>query len=704
MMRNALRCAVSLVLFVGVVQANGQSDRDSNRFHGEILWDTYGVPHIYGKTEADVFYGFGYAQMQSHGNMLLHLYGESRGRASEYWGPEYLPSDKWVVTNGIYERGAEWYKEQTPQFRADMDAFAQGINEYAAKHPNAIDPAVKVVLPIAGIDVIAHAERLTNFSYVASQQRIFGGTGESGGSNAWAIAPSKSASSHTMVLANPHLPWVPGPLTYYEAQLEGPDIHMYGATQVGLPVLRFSFNDEHSFTNTVNQVLGDTVYKLTLAPGGYMFDGKVLPFETEDRIIRVKQPDGSLKDEKITIQKTLQGPVFVKPNGETVALRVAGLDQPGMLQEYWDMGKAHNFEEFQAALKHLQVPTFNIVYGDREGHILYIYNGIVPEHANGDFKYWRGEVPGDTSSTLWTKTHPYEDLPKVIDPPSGFVQNTNDPPWIVTWPSTLKASDFPAYMAPLTGVTMRSQRSVQLLMSKPKLTYDDFVTFKFNNRALLADRVLPELLAACGSSDDPNVKDAITVLKAWDHDFNPDSKGALLFDRWSTKLMGTNYARESNFARPFTLDDPLNTPSGLKDPAAAVKMLADAAVEVKKQFGSLDPPYGDSTRYRVGDVQNVSDVSVPGESGSGNIGIFPSMIFSPFKDGTRNAVSGETWISVVEFSTPLKAEGLMSYGESTQPGTKHRTDQVKLLSDRKLRTLWTTRPIIEKHLEEKTTF
>jgi acyl-homoserine-lactone acylase len=681
------------------MEAVAQSSHAPAHPHGEILWDTYGVPHIYGKTEAAVFYGFGYAQAQSHGNLLIHLYGVARGRASEYWGPEFLSSDKWVVVNGIYERGAEWYKQQTSQFRSDMDAFAEGINDYVAKHPDAIDPAVKVVLPISGIDIIAHAERLTNFSYVASPQRILGGRDVGGGSNAWAIAPSKSASGHTLLLANPHLPWAPGQLTYYEAQLGGPDIHMYGATQVGLPVLRFCFNNDLGFTNTVNQVIGDTAYKLTLAPGGYLYDGKVLPFTTEDRVIHVKQSDGSFKDEKITIRKTVQGPVFVKPNGDTVALRVAGLDRPGMLQEYWDMGKAHNFDQFQAALKRLQVPTFNIVYGDRQGHILYIYNGIVPVHTKGDFKYWRGNVPGDTSATLWTTTHPYEDLPKVIDPPSGFVQNTNDPPWIVTWPSQLKPSDFPPYMAPLTGVTMRSQRSVQLLMSKPKLTYDDFVSFKFSNRALLADRVLPELLTAAAASDDQNVKDAVAVLSAWDHEFNPESKGALLFERWASKLMGANFMNESNFANPFSLSDPLNTPSGLKNPAAAVKMLGDAAVDVKKQFSSLERPYGEVTKYTAGDV------TAPGESGSGSIGIFPSMIFGPFgKNGTRDAISGETWISMVEFTTPLKAEGLMSYGNSTQPGTKHRSDQVEMLSERKLRTLWMIRPEIEKHLEEKISF
>ena len=365
------------------------------------------------------------------------------------------------------------------------------------------------------------------------------------------------------------------------------------------------------------------------------------------------------------------------------------------------MGKAHTFDQFQAALKRVQVPTFNtIVYGDRQRqYILYIYNGMVPVHPDGDFRYWRADVPGNTSSTLWTKIHPYEDLPKVIDPSTGFVQNTNDPPWIVTWPSPLKPADFPAYMAPLTGVTMRSQQSVKLLTSKPKLTYDDFVEFKFTNHALLADRMLPDLLAAAASSDDPNVKDAVAVLKEWDHVFNPESKGALLFEMWASKFMGRNFMNEANFAKPFSLKDPVETPTGLKDPVAAVKMLGDAAVDTRKQFGSLERPYGEVTKYRAGDV------SVPAGSGSGSIGIFPSMVFGPFgQNGARDAISGETWISMVEFTTPLRAEGLMSYGNSTQPGTKHRSDQVALLGERKLRTLWMTRPEIEKHLEEKTPY
>jgi acyl-homoserine-lactone acylase len=117
-----------------------------------------------------------------------------------------------------------------------------------------------------------------------------------------------------------------------------------------------------------------------------------------------------------------------------VALRVVGLEQPDMMAEIWDMARATNLNEFEAALKRLQLPMFNIIYSDDKGHILYLFNAQVPIHSQGNWNYWRGIVPGDTSTTLWTKTHPYRDLPRVLDPPSGWLQNTNDPPWTTTFP------------------------------------------------------------------------------------------------------------------------------------------------------------------------------------------------------------------------------------------------------------------------------
>jgi acyl-homoserine-lactone acylase len=667
--------------------------------HGVVLWDTFGVPHIFADNETGVFYGFGWAQAQSHGDVILHLYGEARGRGAEYWGESWADSDRWVATNSIYERAGEWYKQQTPQFRADLDAFAAGINAYGAAHLDRLSADAKMVLPLNGVDIIAHAERLMNFIYIASPQKVLGTPPPgAGGSNAWAVGPSKSASGHAMLLANPHLPWAPGYYTYYEAQLEAPGIHMYGATQVGLPVLRFCFNDELGFTNTVNVVAGSTVYALSPAEGGYRFDGKVRPFEVSERTIRIKQKDGSLKDEKLTIRSTVHGPVFTRRDGSPVALRVAGLDRPGMLQQYWDMALARNFAEFEGVLKRVQVPMFNIVYADRQGHILYQFNGIVPRHPEGDLAYWSAPVPGDTSATLWNDIHPYEDLPRVLDPPSGFVQNANDTPWGATYPIVLDPRTFGPYMSSVAPMSLRAQQSVHLLMSKPKLDYADFMRLKLSTRSLLADRILPELLDAAAKSDVPEVQNAVKILKSWDHNYETDSRGALLFETWASKLMGPTFVNNSGFRTPWSLADPIETPRGLKDPAGAVGMLQQAYLETQQKYGAADKALGDISRFHLGDV------NLPGNGGFGNTGIFRTITWSPLKDGERTPIHGETWVSMIEFSTPLKAMGLISYGNSTQPESKHRSDQLEYLSRKQLRTLWRTRPEVERHLEEKYSF
>ena len=665
---------------------------------GEILWDSFGVPHIYAKTEEGGFYGFGYAQAQSHGNLLLRMYGESRARAAEYWGEKYESQDKWLVANDVPARSVQWFRQQTPQMQKNLEAFAAGINAYAAAHPDRIAAEVKVVLPLKGVDIIAHAQRLMNFGYIASDRKVLAdpSINEAGGSNAWAVAPSRSASGKAMLLANPHLPWAPSQLTYYEAQITAPGLAIYGATQVGLPVLRFGFNNDLGFTNTVNTMQGFTSYQLTLEGNCYRFDGKVLPFKSETKSYKVKQADGTLKTVSFEQKSTVHGPVFTLPDGKTViALKVAGLDRSGVLEQYLDMGKARDWVTFEKALRRMQVVMFNIIYADRAGHILYLDNGLLPKHTSGDLKYWSAPVPGDTSATLWKDVHSYDDMPKLFDPATGFVQNANDPPWLATWPRALDPRAFPAYVAPVGPMSQRAQMSVKLMTKTPKISFDDFVSRKLTTTSLMAERMLPDLLAAAAGSNDADVQAATALLKDWDHRFEPDSRAALLFETWAGIFAPRNFTDQSNYAVKWTLDDPLETPRGLKDPAAAVAMLKQAVAKTKQLYGAIDRPYGDVSRFHIGDV------SVPANGGFGNTGVFRTITWGPMKNGERTPVHGETWVSMVEFGTPLKAVGLMSYGNSSQPGSKHNSDQLQLLADKKFRSLWIDRADIERHLEEK---
>ena len=666
----------------------------------EILWDTYGVPHIYGNDAESVFYGYGWAQLHSHANTVLRLYGEARGKGAEYWGPEYEDTAKWLVMNGTPTRAQVWYDAYSPAFRAKLDAFAEGMNAYAAEFPDEIDPELKVVLPVNGVDVVAHAHRLMNFVYVASPNRTIGEGDppalEKQGSNTWAVGPSKTASGNTMLLQNPHLPWSVPFFIYYEAHLVGPDFEVYGATQIGLPVIRFAFNQQMGISNTVNGMVGATTYELTLKDNGYLFDGEVLPFETEETSYKVLQPDSSELEVPVTIRSTVHGPVFERADGKLVALRVAGLDRGGMLEQYFDMVTSDSHDDFVSAISRLQVPTFNISYADRDGHIQYTFNGIAPKRSSGDIAFWKGLVPGDTSEYLWTDIHPYEDLPVVVDPETGFVQNSNDPPWEATLPVTYKPEDFPPYFAPRTPLSMRAQESITMMKDADKITFDDFVDLKLSKHALMADRVLPDLLAAASEDSDTDMQEAVRILTEWDRSFSKENRGGVLFEAWGKLFAGPRMTGQGGFAVPWSADDPINTPSGLKDPAAAVEMLRTAIASTKESYGMLDPVYGDVSRFIL------DGLDVPGSGGYGNLGAFHVITWSAPKDGIRTPMHGETWVAMVEFSTPIKAYGLMSYGNSRQPGTTHYNDQLEMLSNNEYRELWLRREQVEANLSDRT--
>ena len=676
----------------------------------EILWDTYGVPHIYGKDVQSLFHAFGWAQMHSHGNVILRLYGQARGRAAEYWGEKYVESDQWVRTMGVPVRAQQWYDAQNPTFRNYIDAFAAGINAYTQNHGELIDDEVKGVLPVTGVDVLAHVHRLLNFTFIVKPQTLASlreewenpkdtSTGFNKqnitpqkplGSNGWAIAPSRSASGNAMLLANPHNPWS-DLFLWYEAQLNAPGIDTYGATLVGIPVLTIGFNDNLGWTHTVNKYNGRDVYELTLADGGYRFDGKIRAFETETQTLNVRQPDGTLEEKPLTVQRSVHGPVIAQKDGKALALRVVGLDQPGALEQWWTMGLAKNLTEFEAAIKPVQIPMFTVIYADREGHIMHLFNGQVPVRSQGDYAYWSGIIPGDTSTTLSTQFHPYGDLPRVLDPQSGWLQNANDPPWTTTFPVPLKPDDYPSYIAPRGPMEFRAQHSAKMLKSDERISFEKMVEYKHSTHVELAERLLDDLITAARQHGGEVGKNAADVLETWDRKTESDSRGAVLFAFWNEEVDFSNL-----FAVPWNEQEPLTTPNGLADPVSAVTALEAAAQRVMATYGRLDVPWGEVFRLRSGNL----DLPANG----GEVGIFRNLWFSPLEDGRFEAIGGESYVAAIEFSNPVRAMALVSYGNATQPNSPHVGDQLELFAKKQLRPIWRSRQEIEVHLATREVF
>lgn len=696
--KDFVRSFKSILFVTGLLIALfiGQTSLLSNTKSTEILWDNYGIPHIYGVDAQGAFKAFGWAQMQSHGDLLLRLYGQARGRAAEYWGEDYLESDRWVVTMGVPERATTWYQEQNETFRNYLDSFAAGINSYAQEHPELIDDEVEVVLPVTGEDVLAHVHRVLNFTFVVDPETVadLGSQGkqskpeQSKGSNGWAIAPSRSVNGNAMLLANPHLPWS-DLFLWYEAQITAPGMDAYGTTLVGIPVLAIAFNNNLGWTHTVNTFDGWDLYKLTLSDDGYLFDGEVRNFEQKTTTIQVRQPDGTMRSQPLTLQSSIHGPLIKQEAGKAYALRVVGLDRPGVLEQWWDMAKANNFKQFEAVLKRLQLSMFTIMYADRKGHIMHLFNGQVPVRSQGDFEYWSGIIPGDTSDTLWTKIHPYEDLPRIVDPASGWLQNANDPPWTTTFPSAIAAKNYPAYIAP-QGMDFRPQRSARMLAEDSKISFEEMIADKHSTRMQTADRLLDDLLPALRREGSPFALKVADVLSNWDRQANADSRGAVLFAAW---LEETDF--DTLFSKPWQENFPLTTPDGLANPQQAVATLLAVATKIEQDYGAIDVPWGEVFRLNYGNVD------LPANGGPGDFGIFRVVNFAPRSDSKHfQGFDGDSFVAAIEFSQPVKAMALTTYGNSTQPNSNS-SEQLKLFSQKQLRPVWHLRPEVEAHLKER---
>jgi acyl-homoserine-lactone acylase len=386
-------------------------------------------------------------------------------------------------------------------------------------------------------------------------------------------------------------------------------------------------------------------------------------------------------------------------DGLTLAMRVAGLDRSKMLEQWFRMGEAQNLDQFKAALRMMSVPMWNVDYADTDGHIMLVFDGLVPKREVGDWQYWSKIVPGDTSKTLWTGYHPFDDLPKSIDPPSGFNQNTNEPPWTMTLPE-LSASKYPAYLAPpiTTPPSFRTFRSLKLLTDDTSITYEKFLAYKHSTRMALADAVLPDLLKAAEASTDENILAAAAVLTKWDHNANADSRGAVLFQLFADRYFGLTVSIDPKLRVKWDPAHPLTSSYGLADAAGALASLAAAGEDCKKQYGSLDVAWGDVNRFASGTAD------VPGNGASSRMGAFRTIRFDK-KEGARSyAAHGETFVCAIEFGQPQRAECLLSYGNASQHGSPHLEDQLPLLVDKRLHQVWRDPAEVKAHLELQESF
>lgn len=577
-------------------------------YDARIIRDKFGVPHIYGKRDADVAFGLAYAHAEDDWATIQDVILFSRGQLATKTGKAGAITDYLIASLGIWRDINEKYEtDLSSQTRALVEGYAAGINLWCAEKKNRCAPGVASV---TGKDVVAGFAARTPFFYgldealtdlFRSSPRQHAALEQARvallrlppsveiGSNAMALSPARAADGHTRLMVNSHQPWT-GPVAWYEARLKSDEgIDMIGGLFPGSPLILHGAGPKLGWAFTVNKPDLVDVYKLEVDspkhPTKYRFDGGWKDFEISKAKFRVKLfGPFSLPVEK-TVLRAVQGPAFITPSG-VYAVAYAGAGDIRAVEQWDRLDHATDFPSWKAAMSMQAIPSFNVVYADATGTIAYFYNEAIPIRSG--HQDWTKIADGSRADLIWKGTRPFGTAPFVVRPSSGYVVSSNHSPFLASGPAdNPDPENYPADYGVDRRVTNRSLRIQALYSADPSITGNEFVAYKMDVRYAPNSRLgvlISNLLADPAANSDQSLKSALDVLRDWDFSAEKNSRGAALAIRTGRLALG-----------PLLDGTNAETP----DPKAALKQ---AANELKKVFGRLDPEWGQTMRLKRGKV------------------------------------------------------------------------------------------------------
>lgn len=664
----------------------------------------YGVPHILAESEKAAAYGFAWVQAEDHFPLLYRSMVRGRSEMSRYYGAseEHIEFDFQTRQLRARKLVVDHYHLLPADYRGVVEGFAAGINGYMAAHPEETEAWMTPVTPH---DVLsAWQVAVMRFTFLRGniigrfQRAMEESDGQQTtpgpephqeiGSNAIALAPSRTESGHAMLLNNPHQPWS-DQARYYEAHITVPGVYnFFGSTFIGGHLLTTGFSEHLGWAHTVNYPDLEEFYEVTRDPDHpdqYLFDGGSVPFEKDTTTITLD--DGSQQSRE-TWWSPL-GPVVYKTAEKAYILRSAGQGQYRTGLQWYRMAQAANLAEFREVLRMQQIPMFNIGYADQDGNILYLWNGTVPKlpHAGHGLE----AVPADDSDEIWTTVHPLSDLMQLLNPPGGYVQNCNSPPYLTNLHAPLDRAAYPDYF-PDNDLSLRTQVGLSLIHNERRYSLEDLIDAKYTTRLLLADRVKPDLLRILEAADlSSEEREALAMMRAWDNTASAESAGSVLFKVFWDEYRG----EDDDFAVGWREDEPMATPRGLGAPDRALAAFRAAMAETKKRWGSWRVAWGDVHRLRRGDTD------LPMGGASWRLGCFRVMHYEDADDGKLVANGGDGYVFAVEFGDQPKAYSVLAYSQSGRPGSPHYNDQGALFANEQMKPVpFTEEAIAAKRLRE----
>ena len=672
-----MRYLLILILIISPFLKGDSLTINSDGFSARIERDNWGVPHIYGKRDADVSFGLAYAHAQDDFKTIQDILLASRGKLASVYGKGAAVNDYYVHLMDIWNHVDSNYTSDVPDdVKALCDGYAAGINLFLQDHP---ERGRKKIFPVNGKDLIAGFSHrmplmfgldgvMKKLSKEKRPQLIgLNGNDEDAesfkmvASNVFAIAPHRSSDGYTRIWINSHQPW-DGPVAWYEAHFiseEGWDF--YGGLFPGSPIPLIGHNPYLGWSHTVNSPDLIDVYDLKINPGNkdqYWFEGSWQDMKVRKVPIKVKLFGPFSWTFKRTVKESIHGPVMEFEHG-TYALRISSIKNLKFLEEWYRMGKATNFDEFRKAMEIHALPMFNTGYADKDGNIFYVYNAKIPKR---DDRYnWHELLAGDEQANIWTNYVPFDSLPQVLNPADGFLQNCNSNPYLATGNPTDVSKPLPDWAGIETHQTNRAMRALETFGEDSSITRKEFFKYKYDKKysfhstiAKVRDRFIQDI----AKENTPEFQEALELIRKWNLSADSTNKAAAL-----SMIVLPNSFNEDNLKY---------------DIVKIKKKLRETIDFLINHFGRIDVPLGKALRL----VRGETDLPL-----GGGPDLLRAIYFKE-KEDKYVGTAGDCYFQAVEWGPngELNAWTIHQYGSATAiESSIHYDDQAKLFSKQEMK-------------------
>ncbi|WP_294232871.1 penicillin acylase family protein [uncultured Sphingomonas sp.] len=710
------------VLAMMLASAAAAPDAETARWQARaaqvtITRDDWGIPHIRGRSDADAVFGMSYAQAEDDFARVEANYLTALGRTAEADGEAAIWAD---LRQRLYVDPDELraqYAGSSAEMRALMDAWADGLNFYLARHPQ-VKPRVLtrfepwMALSFTEGSIGGDIERIS-----LSELKTFYGQPtppspeergitprEPSGSNGIAIAPRLTRDGHALLLINPHTSF------YFrsEAQVtsdEGLDV--YGASTWGQFFVYQGFNAHAGWMHTSSTVdnVDEFAERVSRTARGwtYRYGQETRPLTARTVTIRFRQGDGSLGERQFVTWRTHHGPIVAAKDGRWIA--TALMWRPvAALEQSWLRTKATDLAGYMAVAERKANSSNDTLFADDKGEIAFLMPQFMPVRDDR-FDYTR-PVDGSDPATDWRGLHALSSLPSVANPRVGWVHNTNDWPWSAAGPDSPRAADYPRYMDQ-TGGNARGEHADLLLTGQRDWTAERLRAAAYDSYLPAFARLLPGLVAAWRAlpPTDPRrrtLAEPIATLSRWDLRWGYDSVATSLAVFWGDQL----WREVGGLAQAARMNVPDYIATRV-DAATKLAALDAAVARLSRDFGSWRTPWRAINRFqRVDDaIQPHFDdarpsTPVPFTSAQwGSLASFGAKTWP----GTKRyyGTSGNSFVAVVAFGRRVEARAVMAGGQSGDPASPHFADQIDRYASGQLRPVYFHPDELAGHIERR---